>query len=163
MKTIELTRGMEATVDDEDYEWLSQWGWYYLKKEKDNTGYAMRIGRKSDGSRNRKGILMHREILGLKDGEYGDHKDGNGLNNQRYNIRKASNAKNCYNQKKGTRKMSSKYKGVSWDRQMKKWKSSIGFNYKKIFIGLYDLEIEAATAYNNSASELYGEFAKINV
>lgn len=149
-------------VDDEDYDWLNQWNWYYLKKDADNTGYAMRCGRKDDGERFRKGILMHREILDLKKGEYADHIDGNGLNNCRKNLRKASNMQNVRNQRKmiGT---SSKYKGVSWDKQHKRWRAKLCVDYKQITIGLFNSEEEASEAYNSKARELHGDFAKLNI
>ena len=56
----------------------------------------------------------------------------------------------------------SKYKGIYWNKVKNRWLASIKLNSKRMHIGLYDSEIDAAKAYNQKATELFGEFANLN-
>lgn len=159
MKEIPLTKDKIALVDDEDFEYLNQWKWH-ARYKKGGSYYASRKEYKTQET-----IQMHRVILELKPYKVSklmvDHKDGNGLNNQRYNIRPATNAEN--NQNRASRKnSSSQYKGVCWDKERNKWVAIIGFNGKHKKLGRFDNEEEAAKAYDNVAKELHGKFAKLN-
>ena len=153
MKQISLTQGMYAIVDDADFEWLNQWKWHIQAGH--NTYYAVR---KCNGKR----IRMHRLILGCTENEEVDHKNHNGLDNQRHNIRKCTHSQNMQNlpYRKGG---SSKYKGVSWDKESRKWLASIKLNGIKQRIGLYLLDIDAAKAYDKVAIKLFGDFACPNL
>jgi hypothetical protein len=166
MKEIKLSkngksRGLYvALVDDADYEWLGQFTWFVLKGTTDHH-YA---GTTVDG----KITLMHRLIMQVTNTKsFIDHIDRDGLNNQRHNLRISTNAQNQYNAKKHRLKKetrpSSKYKGVSWLKKRKKWASKAKINKKLIWLGYYDLEKDAARAYNDFASKNFGEFARLNV
>jgi hypothetical protein len=123
MRQILLTQGLVALVDDVDFEYLNQWKWHALKHRE--SFYA---ARNSGGRLNRKYIFMHRLILGLTDSKIEvDHKDLNGLNNQRNNLRPASRSQNAANipSRMGS---SSKHLGVHWDNTKKKWASGITKN-----------------------------------
>lgn len=89
-----------------------------------------------------------------------DHRDHEGLNNTRTNLRLATRSQNSCNNKK-TRGRSSKYKGVSRDKRGY-WRAKIHFKGKHIFLGYFDNEIDAARAYDKAAKELHGEFAVLN-
>lgn len=90
-----------------------------------------------------------------------DHIDGNGLNNQRRNLRPCTTAQNAANQtqQKGR---SSLYKGVSWRKGRNKWRAGIKVNGKQINLGDFTNETEAALAYNKAAAEHFKEFARLN-
>lgn len=103
---------------------------------------------------------MHRLILDAKDGELTDHKDRNGLNNYRYNIRIASPATNSQNQKKRKDAIHSQYKGVS--KNGRKFRAKIAMNGIQYHLGYFEDEIEAAIAYDLKALELYGIDAALN-
>ena len=148
MKTINLTRGMVAIVDDQDYEWLSQFKWYYCP-----VGYAAR-------RQNGKHIYMHRLIAGAKPGEYVDHINRNKLDNRRSNLRICTRQQNQHNQ--GPRRGTSRYKGVSYRKDTGKYSAQIHFNGKKISLGSFATEDEAALAYNEAARKYHGEFAYQN-
>lgn len=156
MKEILLSRGMVALVDDEDYEWLNQWKWYAHKKR--NTYYARRSCIINGLTYN---LMMHRIILGLTDNNICcDHKDMNGLNNQRFNLRIATVSQNSAN-RRSLKGSSSKYLGVY--KFGNRWRAKIRCNKKQESIGCFKTEKEAGLAYNLRATELHGEFANLNV
>lgn len=158
MKEIQLTKGKFALVDDEDFDFLNQWKWYAAKIQ--NTFYVAR--KKWNPGGVHKTFFMHREILGLNDNKiFVDHEDHNGLNNQRSNLRTCTSQQNQANQRP-QRNTSSIYKGVSWDKQLNKWRACIRKNNKKIHIGYYEDETKAAIAFNEKAFELNGDFAYLN-
>lgn len=148
--------GNYALVDDADYDWLNQWRWCVAKGH--NTLYAVRgirVGCKKSLT------MMHRQILGITDQNiYGDHEDGNGLNNQRYNLREATNQQNQRNSGAKNRR---NYKGICWDKHRNKWATSISIHKTTIFLGRYDSEHDAALAYNEAAIKYFGEFARLNI
>ncbi len=145
-------------VDDEDYEYLNQFKWHI--DENHGCFYASR--NIPLGNKKRTIVSMHRIIMGAKKGEFIDHRDRNGLNNQKSNLRFANPSQNGANT--NSRKNStSKYLGVSWHIRDLIWNAAMTFNGKSIHIGYFDTEIEAALAYNKKAIELHGEFANLNI
>ena len=159
-KQIPLTRGYVALVDDEDYEWLMQWKWSFQPAPQcqSNPGYA-----KQHAYINGKNttIRMHRFITNAPHGAPVDHRDGNGLNNTRANIRVATPGQNRHNAK-ANRNSSSQHKGVTWDKARKKWHAQITVSKKKIHIGFFNDPIMAAKAYDEAAQTYYGQFANTN-
>ena len=151
-RQIPLTQGKFAIVDAEDYARLSRHKWRTARNC--NNFYARR-------EENGVTIGMHREILKPPAGLICDHKDHNGLNNSRSNLRVCTNAENARNQRpqKGR---SSRYKGVGWHKRNKKWQAQIRFNGGLLHLGLFDSQIVAAVAYDRKAEELFGEFACLN-
>lgn len=91
-----------------------------------------------------------------------DHIDRNPLNNQKYNLRVCTHAQNSYNTEKSIGNHTSQYKGVSWKTQSRRWCAQITYNKKKMHLGLFKDEREAARCYNKAAKELFKEFAFIN-
>lgn len=130
-----------ALVDDEDYEWLNQWRWRQI-----SSGYVAHDEDDRDGVPGRT-ILMHRALLGLTFGDtrQGDHRDRNPLNNQRSNLRIATQAQNNQNVP-ARRGSSSRHRGVSFDRQSSRWKAHAKLNGVYHHLGLHDTEDEAAEA-----------------
>lgn len=162
MKKIKLTNGGYAVVDDSDYEELSANRW--RRADIDGISYAVRTGTKKDGNQNAKIIFMHRYLMNNPSPEV-DHIDGNGLNNQRSNLRVATRAQNMQNRCKYKRKCSSKYKGVSWRPGANGWRGHwrVAIAGKEIgwFYGRAS-EKDAALAYDKAAKVKFGEFARLN-
>lgn len=164
MKTIQLIQGQVALVDDEDFERLNQWKWHCLKRGK--TFYAARsisLGEKQ------KRYWMHREILNTFSGFEIDHKNKNGLDNRKENLRICTTAENQWNSNRRIDNTSG-FKGVHWmngkfykgKQYTGKWYARIRFNGQRIYLGLFLNKIDAAKAYDRKAQELFGEFACLN-
>ena len=151
MQEIKLTQGYVALVDDDDFARVSQHKWTALVCEK--VVYAMR---RVSG----KNIKMHRFILQLTDSRIKvDHKDRDGLNNQKGNLRKATVAQNQRNA--GVRSdNSSGFKGVGWHKG--KWYVRIHTDSKRLHVGIFSDLMEAAKAYDAAAVKYHGEFASTN-
>lgn len=157
MKMIPLTQGFVALVDDADYERVCQFNW--MADVKPKTVYAIRATVKDDGRKTTQ--YLHRFILGVTDRRVQvDHRDHNGLNCQRYNLRPATNQQNCQNSR--SRGGASQFKGVAWNKQKRKWVASIGANGRHKSLGYFHDEVDAALAYDAAAREQYGTFAYTN-
>jgi len=145
MKTIELTRGQVALVDDEDFEELNRYQWY--AQNKGNRFYARRTTKRPNSI----SILMHRAIMDTPERLQIDHIDGNGLNNCRSNLRITTNRQNCQN--RHTAK-SSIYPGIYWHKGAGKWQSMIGIKGKRKYLGLFDVEADAYAAYLKALEDM---------
>jgi len=145
--------------DDEDHELVSKYKWCIIKDY--NKFYARTRIRLLKGKQRQKTFTMHQLLLGFPT-ELIDHVNGNGLDNTRKNIRVATNSQNSRNIPPRKDKSTSSYKGVYWNKIDKKFVSRIYVDKKRISLGMYKDEIEAAKAYNDAAKKHFGEFAYIN-
>jgi len=135
---ITLTKGQIAAIDDQDSD-LAELNWF---AHKSHSGfYAVRKARNADGKR--RALFLH-QIIAERMGIMGqpDHRDRNGLNNTRANLRAATNSQNMANrniQKNNT----SGFKGVSWHKRIGKWQSTIRIDGKLRSLGYFDdLQLE---------------------
>jgi len=149
-RVIKLTQGKNTLVDVGDYEFLSRFKWHAVSRG--SKFYA----------RNGKLGYMHRIIIHPGSDEQVDHRDGNGLNNVRSNLRRSSNSQNQMNKKKQGGNTTSRYKGVYWNKRDRIWVVRITRDGSRLFVGRFTSENKAALAYNKKASELFGDFALIN-
>lgn len=153
---IRLTRGWYATVDVTEYDRLSKILWVYHKDKDANTGYAT-----TSGSNGRL-IRMHRFILGITErGVHVDHKNGDGLDNRRRNLRPCPPRFNGANRKKNSNNTSG-YRGVSYSKRHKSYVVRICVNWKPIHLGYFKVAEDAARAYDLAAVKHFGEFARLN-
>lgn len=148
---IKLTRGF-TIVDDDEASYVKLYDWYWH-----DTHGVRRTRDKMPLSR-----FVLRDKLKENPKLLVDHISGDRRDNQKSNLRTSTKAQNTRNQK-GHEDRNSKFKGVSWNANRKKWQARICFNRKQIFIGYFDTELEAARAYNRAALKYFGEFAKLNV
>lgn len=147
MKTILLSQGKIALVDDCDYERVSTKKWY-AAKDTDSLWYALATD---------DGIRLHRFILGVPD--LIDHRNGNGLDCRRQNLRIASVPQNQHNAKRNARNASG-YRGVS--KQGNRWKAQIQNEKQYIFLGYFDTPEQAARAYDQKVRDTRGQFGRTN-
>lgn len=147
MKTIPLTKGQFALVDDADFDWLSHWAWYAYKAP--NTFYACRTI-KVEGKK--RCIWMHRLINDTPRGLLTDHENGDGLDNQRANLRSATHQENMVNNTRHRRLHMPR--GVSWHITKKRYYAQITFNRRNIFVGSFMSAEDASVAYLAKRAEL---------
>lgn len=145
MRYIKVSQGYSAVVDNEDYDRLIVYRWYALK-----TKYKIY-------AKNENHVLMHRMVLNHESRLDIDHKNGNGLDNRKKNLRICTRSQNNYNQKPRNNR---KYKGVR--QHYNKWVARIRYKGREIHLGSYETEELAARAYDVAAKELAGNFAKLN-
>lgn len=156
MKLIYLTKGYTTQVDDIDFEQLNRFKWYAATSRSNTPIYAAR----KSGTKPRKNIYMHRLLLNAPQDREVDHIDGNGLNNTRGNIRLVTRRQNSLNTSKRPSRIP--YRGVEFRKADGRYWCRIVHNGKRISIGYFHSAVNAATAYDKKALELFGEFGKLN-
>ncbi len=160
MKKIKLTQGQYALIDDADFEWLNQWKWRAGKH-----GRSWRASRTVfNRLPNQASIFMHRVIMKAKKGQEVDHIDGNGLNNQRKNLRFCTHAENSKNRvlNKNTK---TGYKGVTnypWHKH-KKFVARITVDGKLITLGYFTNKEEAHKSYEKASIKYHGKFKRTTI
>lgn len=151
MKEIICKKGEKVIVSDCDYPLLSQFKWTVVNEK----GYLYAKPRMS-------GAKMHRIIMGTSFDPkiFIDHKDGNGLNNQRSNLRTCTNMENVQNQRK-RKNNTTGYKGV-YKNMRGKYEVRCTSNGKTKYGGCYTSAMEAASVYDKLSIEMHGEFSRPN-
>ena len=146
-RTIKLSRGLKAKVDAQDFDYLSKWKWCATVKR--NVIYAVRNTPKKIGKRTPPGIVyMHRAILRLESGNgiIVDHVNGDGLDNRRANLRLSSKRDNAINSKLRSDNTSG-HRGVSFRRDIGKWRAYSFDGGRQVTIGNFCTKLEAELAY----------------
>lgn len=156
MKTIELSSGKITTVDEESFDYLSQFHWYFDGK------YAARASWNRETKKETK-VYMHRDLLKAEKGKIIDHINSDKLDNRLDNLRFVSPQQNAMNQSARTHPKHSRYKGVSFDKSRNKWIAYCIKDNKQHYLGRFTDEKLAAKAYNEKAKEFFGEFSRLNV
>jgi hypothetical protein len=159
-RRIYLGQGIFTIVEPEDYYRFNDFHW--SAKIKGPSIYAVRFIGCKNGS---KIISLHREIANPAGKLLVDHRNGNTLDNRRDNLRLATQAQNAHNSRKRNIACSSKFKGVSFHKSKyggKHWQAYISIAGRRIHLGIYMTELEAAKAYDAAARKYHGEFARLN-
>lgn len=161
MKEILLSKGFVTLVDDEDFERINALSWYAHKGK--HTYYArtdIYIAFKNGKTKSKK-IYLHRLILNITESSSKiDHKDGNGLNNCKENLRLVSGSQNNTNNNNKRTDNSSGFRGVSYiknPKQKNKWSAYGRNNGRRVHIGTYPTSEEAAQAFDTFAKIHYGD------
>jgi hypothetical protein len=142
----------EVLVDADDLPYLSQFEWRIARVGKDK---AKRVVRRGDYA------YIHRVIMDAPDGLPVDHRYHLPLDNRRSELRVGTYGDNNLNTRKQKNK-SSQYKGVHLCHQTGRWRVQCGRRNKRVYLGAYDDEVEAARVYNEYAKSEYGEYACLN-
>jgi len=181
MKEIKLTKGYVAKVDDEDYDWLSEYKWCAHERGKEakrkrlrphtTAMTALRIDL-GDGRTAYQHIAMHRLIMDASPGEYVDHINGDPLDNRKENLRIVTNQQNSWNavgaKSINGKPTSSRFKGVfkktckTQCGDYEYWVARVKANGKDITVYHGKDETEAACMYDIAAKNYFGEYARLN-
>lgn len=152
-----LTQGKSARISRVDLQFITQWKWCYHVK-----GYAVRTAKDLNGGQIT--VRMHRVVasqMGLDIEQYEvDHRDRDRLNNIRQNLRVATDSQNAANQ--SPRGGSSQFKGVVWRADREKWRAAIKVSGRFRSLGHFEIEKDAAKAYDKAALDVYGDYAYLN-
>jgi hypothetical protein len=155
MKTIPLSQGKVALVDDEDFERISTYRWNLLRCR--NIMYAQ--CHLTDRT-----VLMHRLVMNAPKGMNVDHRDQDGLNNQKSNLRVCTHTQNLQHMAKKITARSG-FKGVHCNPAkypINPWCARIQVIGKRLELGQYPSAELAASAYNNAAVKHFGQYASLN-
>jgi hypothetical protein len=159
---ISLPSGEHVLVDGEDFEILNQFKWFLFESS------GIKYARGYLKSKDKHKPLMHRVIMGVvrEPSILIDHKNRNGLDNRRSNLRICTRAENQYNAIGRRESKHSRFKGVSKmpdTRNLSKpWIAQIQKEGKVFRLGNFATENQAAEAYNEKAKEIFGEFSRLN-
>jgi hypothetical protein len=175
-RRIRLNEGKFTIVDPGDFYRLNNFNW--LTCGKNDNLYAARVVRTQTGRLNT--ILMHRQIFfncspacpstslaGAQLSNFSrsglvDHTNTDSLDNRRSNLRLATPSQNSCNSRRDKSNTYSRFRGVSFSKRKQKWFAAIRANGKKIWLGYFKIEIDAARAYDRAARMYHKEFARLN-
>jgi hypothetical protein len=154
---IELTKRKYAVINRGDWELVRGFSWHAHR-----TPTGKWYARTCTIVANRKRwVWMHRVILGLGSGQITDHRNGDGLDNRRRNLRPSTYSKNARNMR--VRRHSSKFKGVTWNKRRNRWVAQIELGGRRnLYLGSFHDESAAARAYDKAARKHFGEHANVN-
>lgn len=148
-RSIELTRGYVAIVDEADFEWLSAFKWHVSGPEGARYAKTKRV------------LFMHRMIMNAPEGVFVDHANGDPMDNRRVNLRLCTRAQNQQNKCKSRRNRSG-FKGVYLRSDGQVWRATIRHGGKTFALGKHLTAEAAARAYDAAAIAAFGEFARLN-
>lgn len=153
--------GYSVQIDPEDYDRVVQYKWTTFQPKKSRTRYVCCDTRKT---RKKVGVilLLHRFVTQCPAGMVVDHRDQNGLNNQKQNLRICTHAQNVSCSPHREVAKESKYRGVHLCKSTGRWRATIKYQGKQLNLGRFNTDIEAARCYDEKAKELKGEFAYQN-
>jgi hypothetical protein len=157
-RKIPLGESFFSIVSPEDFYWLNKFHWVPRK----HYGKIYAVSFVNEPDKATKISSMHRVIMNQPRGLLVDHKNLNTLDNTRTNLRLATRSQNMFNRKKIKSNTSSRFIGVCFDKRRKKWCAYITVEGKRIWLGTFDNEIDAALAYDAAAKKYHGEFARLN-
>lgn len=158
MKTIPLTKGKNAIVDDDMYQTVNCHKWQYQQSSQGrNVGYACRPTPRIKGAK-RTRIYLHREILGVVNGQQVDHINGDRLDCRKANLRLCTAAQNQMNRRFFDGSKRSKHRGVVWYKLSNKWGARITLKGKECYLGQYEAEEDAAIVADVARQLFFGAF-----
>ena len=157
-RRIRMAQPKYAKVDPGDYKRLRGYEWFATKKR--NRFYVRR--HVAGGKGKEKLIYLHQEIIDVPQGMVIDHINHDGMDNRKANLRPATHSQNMCHVRKRPGTKHSKYKGIYWKKRNRKWMAMIGFQKKRIHLGYFRSEIDAAKAYDQAARRYHKDFASLN-
>jgi hypothetical protein len=160
-RRVPLGNGLFTIVEPQDYYRVNNFHWtVWFTGRNDQCIYAARTT--NDPASKIKVVLLHRDIMNHPPGLLVDHANSDTLDNRRANLRLATRAQNAYNKRKTKSKTSSSFIGVYFEKRKNRWMARIKYQVKRIYLGSFKNEIDAARAYDEAAKKYHKEFARLN-
>lgn len=151
-RLVPLTQGLFAVIDDEDYELVRRFKWRAAKNGSYSKTFYAVTGRGAGLT------AMHSLIMPTEPGLEVDHRDRNGLNNTRANLRPSTRAQNVRNRSYSRARPG--YRGAYPRGQA--WRAAIMVDRRQRSLGFFPTEMQAARAYDLAAKAHFGEWAVLN-
>lgn len=158
MKEMILFGCHVVTVDEDMFDFLSQWKWSFDGRY----AYRREAISRENGKNKYKKVYMQKVVNNTPDGMDTDHINRNKLDNRKSNLRSATRGQNNANRPKILKKCESRFKGVALDKRNGIWRAEIKDNGVRKYLGVFKTEEDAAIAYNEAAKQIFGEFAILN-
>lgn len=152
---IPLSRGMVSLIDVEDYEAVTAAGKWYANPSC-RTFYARR--KRLVGKGKWIATTIHTLITGWP---LVDHRNGDGLDNRRANLRPATVTQNGMSRRRRIDNTTG-YKGVIYRKDRSYWTAAVSVRGRSQHLGCFSTPADAARAYDVAARAAYGEFARLN-
>jgi hypothetical protein len=157
---VTLTKGYTATIDAVDVPLVDGCNWQALvDKRADGTIRTVYAYRSDCSGPKQRTVYLHRVLMENPDALQVDHRDGDGLNCRRNNLRLATNSQNACNGRTPATNTSG-YKGVTWNKNKRKWTACIKLDGKARNLGLFHDPADAASAYAEASAQLHGDFGR---
>jgi hypothetical protein len=156
-RRIFLGEGEWTIVEPEDYYRFRDFRW--CVSGNGTSYYAVRNAK--TGPFRTKMVSLHRGIMNPPDGLLVDHRNRDSLDNRRVNLRIATQSQNMQNRRKKPN-ASSRFIGVCFKKNEYLWVAQIKYKKKRLWLGRFDNEVDAAKAYDRAAKQYHGEFARLN-
>jgi hypothetical protein len=156
VEIISSNTGQSILIDEDSYWAVCGFVWGIGKQ-----GYCTTSPYRDKKQRQ---IKLHRMIMNVTDPKiYVDHINGNKLDNRKANLRLCGATGSSRNRGKPKKQTASQYKGLYYNKKIKKWCARVCVDKKKVNLGYFETELEAALAYNEGVGRYHGEFARPNV
>lgn len=150
--------GLFALVDEVDVARVRERTWFVHARRR-GSGLAFYAYTATRAGGKQKNVLLHRFIMESPEGVEVDHRNGDGLDCRRSNMRHATRAQNMRNRPP---KHGRAFKGVYYESRRAHWIAYLVVDRRRVHLGSYATEEEAARAYDDAAREHFGEFARLN-
>lgn len=168
---VPLPGGAFALVDAEDAERINANRWHLKRKRSQpDRLYVQRTVRLGSGRLAKKtAVVLHREVMRAEPHEIIDHRNGDGLDNRKLNLRRTDTRGNSMNVTRSKNQKRGGFKGVSWNPTAGKWQAQIcagelkpNGKRKQVYLGVFEDPADGARAYDAAAKKYFGEFAALN-
>ena|SRR5258708_10628396 len=156
MKLLKLTQGKFSLVDDEDFDNFNKFKWCACWNPSPKSFYARRSI--YPGNNKQLSIFLHREIMKAPKGMDVDHINHDGLDNRKENLRVCTRSQNMGNRSSLSSNNKTGFRGVHWNKFLRKWRAIIEANGNRIDLGVFSEKTKAAKAYEEANKKYFGEF-----
>jgi len=156
---LHIPDGYKVKIDKEDFDKIQGYKWKIRIRETGRTTVRAMLWDKNNYGKN---ISLARLIMNPPKDKVVCHRSQETLDYRKENLVVTTLRNKQRMQKKRTIPVTSRFKGVSYEKNVGNWRARIKLDDINLSLGSYDNEADAARAYNKAAAKYYGEFAYLN-